>query len=403
MHGPAGAVHRRLPTRAAAGDGARGRGSASAARPPTSGLIATRTAGHRASSDRSRRPLSCPHATPDAVVTAVLEARRHHPRWGAKKLLRILRRKAPGTAWPARSTVCDLLKRHGLVPTTRRRPPAVASGPSPHPDDGAQRHLDRRLQGAVQDPRWRVLLSPDAGRWLQPVPPGLPGPAIDRGRLGPADLPARLRGIRPATDHPHRQRRALRHDRAGPSLAVVGLVDSTRDLPRADRTRPSRTERAARAHASHLEGRGHAAALGESAPPSKSASTASAASTTTSARTKPWTRRRRPPSTGRLRARCPARWRPSNTPATSRSGSSVATAASAGNITGSASPTRSPASTSGSRRSTTASGRYTSDRSSSAGWTNGSSGSRTTRDERFGKPCHPCPRTDLLPISPAVQ
>ena len=79
-------------------------------------------AGPAALVDQSRRPRSCPHATPGDVVTAVLEARRRHPRWGAKKLLRILRRKAPRTTWPARSTVCDLLKRHDLVPKTRRRP-----------------------------------------------------------------------------------------------------------------------------------------------------------------------------------------------------------------------------------------------------------------------------------------
>jgi len=72
--------------------------------------------------DRSRRPLSCPHATPQHIVDAVLEARRHHPRWGAKKLLRILRRQDPHAPWPARTTVCDLLKRHDLVPATRRRP-----------------------------------------------------------------------------------------------------------------------------------------------------------------------------------------------------------------------------------------------------------------------------------------
>ena len=72
--------------------------------------------------DQSRRPRSCPHATPEDLVTAVLEERRHPPRWGAKKLLRILRRKDPDGAWPARSTVCDLLKRHDLVPKTRRRP-----------------------------------------------------------------------------------------------------------------------------------------------------------------------------------------------------------------------------------------------------------------------------------------
>ena len=78
--------------------------------------------------DRSRRPQSCPHETPQAIVDAVLEARRHHPRWGAKKLLRILRRKDPRESWPARTTVCDLLKRHDLVPKTRRRPPLSHPG-----------------------------------------------------------------------------------------------------------------------------------------------------------------------------------------------------------------------------------------------------------------------------------
>ena len=72
--------------------------------------------------NRSRRPLSCPHETPQRIVDAVLEARRHHPRWGAKKLLRILRRKDPRETWPARTTVCDLLKRHDLIPKMRRRP-----------------------------------------------------------------------------------------------------------------------------------------------------------------------------------------------------------------------------------------------------------------------------------------
>jgi putative transposase len=73
-------------------------------------------------SDRSRRPQSCPHETPPCIVEAVLEARRHHPRWGAKKLLRILRRKDPRETWPARTTVCDLLKRHDLIPKARHQP-----------------------------------------------------------------------------------------------------------------------------------------------------------------------------------------------------------------------------------------------------------------------------------------
>ncbi len=72
--------------------------------------------------DRSRRPRSCPHVTPERIVDALLELRRQHPRWGPKKLLRILRGRRPDWPWPARSTACALLKRHGLVPKRRRRP-----------------------------------------------------------------------------------------------------------------------------------------------------------------------------------------------------------------------------------------------------------------------------------------
>jgi homeodomain-containing protein len=74
-------------------------------------------------SDRSRRPHSCPHETPQALVDGILEARRHHPRWGAKKLLRILRRKDPRETWPARTTVCDLLFDRQPVPDAQAQPP----------------------------------------------------------------------------------------------------------------------------------------------------------------------------------------------------------------------------------------------------------------------------------------
>src|SRR5262245_29285998 len=72
--------------------------------------------------ERSRRPHCCPHATPRETVDLLLDARHHHPTWGAKKLLHILSRKYPAWEWPARSTVCDLLRRHGMVPKARRRP-----------------------------------------------------------------------------------------------------------------------------------------------------------------------------------------------------------------------------------------------------------------------------------------
>ena len=71
--------------------------------------------------DRSRRPHVCPHQTPAAVVEALLECRRRHPTWGAKKLLHILSRRHPAWEWPSRSTAADLLRRHGLISGRRRR------------------------------------------------------------------------------------------------------------------------------------------------------------------------------------------------------------------------------------------------------------------------------------------
>jgi putative transposase len=64
--------------------------------------------------DRSRRPHFSPGQTPEAMRLAIIEARRRHPSWGAKKLLKLLERKEPQTAWPSRWTVCGILKREGL-------------------------------------------------------------------------------------------------------------------------------------------------------------------------------------------------------------------------------------------------------------------------------------------------
>lgn len=72
--------------------------------------------------DLSRRPHSSPEQTPDALRRAIVDARRRHPSWGAKKLLKLLERKDPHSRWPSRWTVCEILKGEGLVrEKTRRR------------------------------------------------------------------------------------------------------------------------------------------------------------------------------------------------------------------------------------------------------------------------------------------
>jgi transposase len=71
--------------------------------------------------ERSRRPQRSPNQTSDEIVAALLEARRHHPSWGGKKLLALLHKRQPRWELPGRSTACDILSRHGLVPRRRQR------------------------------------------------------------------------------------------------------------------------------------------------------------------------------------------------------------------------------------------------------------------------------------------
>jgi putative transposase len=60
-----------------------------------------------------------PHATPEAVVAALVELRKERPTWGPKKLRARLAQL--GVMVPAVSTVGELLKKHGLVKPRRRR------------------------------------------------------------------------------------------------------------------------------------------------------------------------------------------------------------------------------------------------------------------------------------------
>src|SRR5712692_4292494 len=261
-HGPTEAAHQGLSTRTAIGDGARrsfrdkpqnglqvdrspraGRGERLGESQPAPSVVSARhSAGHRGRRAR-RAPASSPVGGEEAAPHSPAE------------------RSARDLAGPD----------HGVRPAQTPRPDpdaatpaaALAPGASPVTDDGTERDLDRRLQRAVQDARRRLLLSAHPRRWLQSVSARVPGAALHGGRLGPADLPARLRGVRLAAHHPLRQRRPIRHDGARPLVAALGVVDPARDLPGIDPTGPPRTERAARAHAPHIEGGGHAAAVRE--------------------------------------------------------------------------------------------------------------------------------------------
>lgn len=78
--------------------------------------------GHDGLEELSRRPQSAPYATAEDVVMAIVESRVKHPRWGAKKLVNVLRAQL-GELTPSESTIERVLRRFGKLRQRRKKRP----------------------------------------------------------------------------------------------------------------------------------------------------------------------------------------------------------------------------------------------------------------------------------------
>src|SRR3954454_1260434 len=70
--------------------------------------------------EHSRAPRGCPHGIVPEIEELVVLLKKTHG-WGAPKLQRLLQKQVPASDLPCRSTVFDILKRHSLVKSRRRR------------------------------------------------------------------------------------------------------------------------------------------------------------------------------------------------------------------------------------------------------------------------------------------
>ncbi len=71
--------------------------------------------------DKSSAPRIHPNSTEPQIVRLLLNAKISHPHWGPRKLVRWLSEKHYGIRFPAVSTAGDILKRHGMVKSKKRR------------------------------------------------------------------------------------------------------------------------------------------------------------------------------------------------------------------------------------------------------------------------------------------
>ncbi len=142
--------------------------------------------GPRGLLDRTRAPRSIPHPTPPDVAALILEEHRRSG-WGARKILKRLRTRDSTRAWPAGSTIFDILARQRQrrplrldrhprpQPPQRLLAPARHQPPAHHPRQPAG---ERRARTAPQGPRGasrataRGEPQPPTAR-LQPVPEDL--------------------------------------------------------------------------------------------------------------------------------------------------------------------------------------------------------------------------------------
>ncbi len=76
--------------------------------------------GFEALKEKSRTPKNHPNATKENIVDGILKLKKKHPRWGAKKIKKLLFNDFTENEIPSVVTVHNILKRHGLVCPQKR-------------------------------------------------------------------------------------------------------------------------------------------------------------------------------------------------------------------------------------------------------------------------------------------
>jgi transposase InsO family protein len=89
-----------------------------------------REEGEAGLADRSRAPERRPSRTTSEIENQVVAAAKRWRFWGGRKLRAVLKRRQPDIEWPSKSTIGEILRRHGVRPPSR---PRATKGEDPKP------------------------------------------------------------------------------------------------------------------------------------------------------------------------------------------------------------------------------------------------------------------------------
>lgn len=112
----------------------------------------------------SRRPHSSPGRTPDSLEAEVIRLRERHPRWGARKLIRLLEN--GGIEPPSERTANRILKRNGLVMERDRRAEAPTRFERGSPNELWQMDHKRSMHLGYGERAVTFVVVDDASRFL---------------------------------------------------------------------------------------------------------------------------------------------------------------------------------------------------------------------------------------------
>jgi hypothetical protein len=147
--------------------------------------------------DRAPRAQQCPHKTAGPIEDLVVEMRKKHPQAGPKKVIERLTRTHPAMAWPAASTVGEILKLRGLIRPRRTciRAPIHPSPlePCAEPNDVWCTDFKGHFELGDRTRCHPLTITDGASRYLIPCE-GLTGETM---RLARPHSRARVRGVWP--------------------------------------------------------------------------------------------------------------------------------------------------------------------------------------------------------------